>query len=289
MSRPLIVTHHAPDLDAIASTWLLKKFDNQHYGDAHVDFVDPGQTITEQQLKKLSFNPTQVTHVDTGLGEFDHHQPEKARLGTSATELVYQHLCQIHPELKEDKALQEIVKYTTEIDNFQEIHWDNPADPRHNFLIDQLINGLESEQLHNDESLLNFGFQCLNGAYHSLNLHYKAVDIIQEKGQKIELKEGQGLAIETSNDDTLKLAQKMGCVLAVKKDPRSGNIRIKARPDSDIEFKPLHQAILEIDQVGNWFYHNSGKMLLNGSNKKKQAASPLSLQQVVNLIIEIYG
>lgn len=289
MIRPLIVTHHAPDLDAITSVWLLKKFDNQHYGDAHVAFVDPGDEITQEQLQELDFTPQPITHVDTGMGEFDHHQPEKARLQTCASELVYQYLCQVHPEYREDPALKAIVEFTNQVDNFQEIYWDQPNDIRYQFLINELISGLEAEQLHNDESLLNFGFACLTGAYHTLTSHFKAQQVIKEKGREFQLQAGKAMALSTRNDNTLKMAQKMGYVLVVKKDPKSGNIRIKARPDADLDLKALHEAILEMDHVGNWYYHNSGKMLLNGSTKKEQQASPLTLEQVVKLITQIYG
>ena len=34
MERQLIVSHHAPDLDAIGSTWILKRFDAKKYASA---------------------------------------------------------------------------------------------------------------------------------------------------------------------------------------------------------------------------------------------------------------
>ena len=50
--RKLIVTHHAPDLDAISSVWLLKRFDTQRYGTAKVAFVDPGKTISLEEAEQ---------------------------------------------------------------------------------------------------------------------------------------------------------------------------------------------------------------------------------------------
>ncbi len=39
---PLIVTHLAPDLDAIASVWLLTRFDAQHFAGSRLAFVSAG-------------------------------------------------------------------------------------------------------------------------------------------------------------------------------------------------------------------------------------------------------
>jgi len=288
--RNLIVTHHAPDLDAITSVWLLKKWAGQDYADAQVAFVNPGATISDLELEALGFTPAKITHVDTGLGEFDHHQAEKVGLEYCASSLVHDYLCQLHPELKNDLALQEIVKFVLQIDHFREIDWPNPSDLKYEFMIHEIIAGLEAEQLHDDDSQLHFGMTCLDGIYHALKNRLEAEQKIKEKGIFFKIKAGRAMAIATGNDDTLKLAQLTGCVLAIKKDSHSGNIRIKARPDADLDLKALHEAILERDQVGDWFYHNSGKMLLNGSRKKAHtSASPLALKELISLVKKIYG
>ena len=76
MSR-IIVTHHAPDLDAISAVWLLKIFDAQHYADAKVVFVNPGDTLSSAEMDNLNVEESDVIHVDTGQGTYDHHQPER--------------------------------------------------------------------------------------------------------------------------------------------------------------------------------------------------------------------
>ncbi len=104
-SRKLIVTHHAPDLDAITSVWLLKRFDSQKYADAKVAFVNPGDTISlEEAEKEFNCQLHEVTHVDTGLGEFDHHQPERASRDVCAATLVFDYLKEVRPEIINDKA-----------------------------------------------------------------------------------------------------------------------------------------------------------------------------------------
>ncbi|MBT3249227.1 MAG: hypothetical protein HN846_02190 [Candidatus Pacebacteria bacterium] len=290
MNRKLIVTHHAPDLDAIGASWLLKTFDAQHYGNAKFAFVNPGSTIKSSEVEKLEIDTDDVTHVDTGLGKFDHHQPERGHDHSSAASLVFEYLCQIHPDLEDDHALDILVDFITEIDHFGEIYWPEADHDRYNFMLHEIIRGLEFVGIHNDESQLHFGFTCLDGIYSALKQHVKAKDILKNKAEYFQTKLGKCMAVETKNDDTLKLAQKYGAVIAIRKDSSGGHIRIKARPDAELDLKDLADEIKLIDSTGTWYYHPSGKMLINGSRKhRQQKASPLSLEQVIELVKKVYG
>ena len=289
MKRKLIVTHHAPDLDAIGSVWLLRKFSAQQYGNAKVAFVNPGSRIDDYAVEQLGIEFHDVTHVDTGLGEFDHHQPERASTAICAASLVHEHLLQIHPELEDDQALHIITTFITEIDHFGEIFWEDAGSYRYSFMIHELIRGSQFTDLHDDESQLNFGMQCLDFAYATLTQQIRANEIINEKGIPFTLQGERCLAIETRNDDTIKSAQKQGYSLVVKKDPKLGTIRIKARPDSEFDLTEVYQRIIQKDTVGNWFLHGSKKMLLNGSIKNQnQQPSPLTIDEVVTLLKESY-
>lgn len=282
MTKRLIVTHHAPDSDAIGATWLLKRFDAQHYATAQVAFTDPGTTIHPSEAERLGFQMHQVTHVDTGLGEFDHHQPDRGQQRICATSLVYDYLCKLHPELKQDQALQAIVAFVTDDDHFGEVDWPEPGALRYSFMLPSLLHGFESVDPHNDESQLHFGFTCFDCAYASLKENIQAQEAINQDGQPFFLGDLRCLAIETKNDSVMKVAQKLGYVLVIRKDPSSGEVRIKARPDAPLELRPLADQILALDQVGTWYYHPSGKMLLNGSRKQRhQRPTKLSLRQVV--------
>ncbi len=287
MNKRLIVTHHAPDCDAIGSTWMLKRFDAQHYATAQVAFTDPGTTIHPSEAERLGFQMHEVTHVDTGLGEFDHHQPDRGQLRICATSLVYDYVCKIHPELKNDQALQEIVKFVTDDDHFGEVDWPEPDALRYSFMLPSLLHGFESVDPHNDESQMHFGFTCFDCAYASLKETIQAKEVVEKDGQTFQIGQLKCLAIESKNDTVMKYAQKMGYSLVVRKDPTSGEVRIKARPDSSVELKPLSEAILKVDTIGTWYYHPSGKMLLNGSRKQRhQRPTKLSLQEVVALAQE---
>ncbi len=288
MVKHLIVTHHAPDLDAIGAVWLLKRFDAQHFADAQLSFVDPGNTIHPSEAEKLGFQMHEVTHVDTGQGEFDHHQAERGHLRICASSLVFDHICQLHPEEKENEALKYLVNFITEIDHFGEINWPEANSPRYCFMIHELLEGFEGVDPHDDDSQLNFGMRCLDCAYSSLRDNFHAEAVLKE-GQDFSLAQGKSLAIETRDDHIIKYAQKKGYVLVIRRDPKLGEMRIKARPDVDLDLKPLAEAIQAIDHKGTWYYHPSGKMLLNGSKKHRhQRPTTLSIQQVVELVKGIY-
>ena len=289
-SRPLIVTHHAPDLDAVTATWLLKRFDAPHFADSKIGFVNPGEKMDLSDAEELGSQLHEIVYVDTGYGKFDHHQPNKALQKICAASLVFDYICEQHPDKKTDQALQTIVKFANQIDHFEEITWPEPESERNLFMIQELIRGHEYTDPHNDDSQMHFGFQCLDNVYATLTQHYKALDIIHSKGQVIPLKEGQALVLLTRNDDTLKVAQKQGYLMVARKDPKLGHIRIKVRPDSLLDLTTLYKRILEVDKKGTWFLHGSGKMLLNGSTKNRdQKPSPLTLEQIIVLIKETYG
>lgn len=290
MKYQLLVTHHAPDLDAIGAVWMLKRFDTQHYGEARIQYVNPGASLSTQEILNMGYEPHLTTHVDTGLGEFDHHQPERGNEYLSATSLTYEYVCQLHPELQEDAALNSISHFITEIDHFGEIDWPDSGHERYSFMLHELLRGGESTDHFNDDSQLNYGMLSLDMAYAGLRQRFSAERELRSADQRFELPFGAALAILTSNDDTIKLAQKQGIMLVIKKDPILGNIRIKLRPDAPVTLEKLSVAIQQADPHGTWYYHPGGKMLINGSQKhRNQTASSLSLQQVVALVQEIYG
>src|SRR3989344_8330959 len=67
-----IVTHMAPDVDAITSVWLLKRF-LSGWNEAQVKFVPAGKTLDNQ----IADSDPEIWHVDTGMGILDHHQTDE--------------------------------------------------------------------------------------------------------------------------------------------------------------------------------------------------------------------
>lgn len=286
----LLVTHLAPDLDAIGSLWMLKRFDERNYADAKLAFVNPGETLDLRVAADQGFSAEDVVHTDTGLGTFDHHQPERGMKRICATSLVYDYICDIHPEFKKDKALSYISEYVTAIDHFEENAWEEADHFKFTFLLQNIIDGLRLVGLHDDHSMCHFGFTCFDGVYASLKEQIGAEEAIEEKGRSFETKWGRALAIESANDETIKLGQKQGFVLVVRKDPGKGNIRIKAVPDKGIDLTSISEAIKKKDAVGTWYFHPAKTMLLNGSSKSNnQTPSPLSLDEVVSIVKQVVG
>ncbi len=269
---------------------MLKRFDERTYADAKLAFVNPGETIDLRSAADSGFSPEDVTHVDTGLGIFDHHQSERGMKRVCATSLVYDYICTIHPEYTHDKALSYVSEYVTAIDHFEENWWEHADDLKNKFLLQNILDGVKLVGMHDDEALTHFGLTCFDGVYAALKEQIGAQEAIEEKGKMFVTKWGNALAIESANDEVIKLAQMQGFVMVIRKDPGRGNIRIKAVPGKDIDLTEVAQAIKKADTVGTWYFHPAKTMLLNGSSKSNsQLPSPLSLDETVSLVKSVVG
>lgn len=284
----LIVTHQNPDLDAIAATWLFHRFAGGEYTEAPVVFVPAGNKLEPAQASQFGAGEKDVVHVDTGLGDYDHHQPERAKQPVCATSLVFLWLGSWQHDKLDNQSLRIVVDYVNQIDHFAECYWPEAEDWRYEFLLENLLIGYRAEMGKDDGELLRFGEQLLDAVYAKLRQETRALAIIQEKGQSFNFGSWRGMAIATSNNNVEKRAQKMGYELVVRKDESMGSVRIKATPHSNIDLSPVYQRILEVDRVGTWYLHGSGRMLLNGTSKNNtQIPTGLSLVQVVKIIQDV--
>jgi hypothetical protein len=282
--RPVIVTHQGPDLDAIAAVWLLKRFMTATWGEARVEFVSAGQQLSAEKKAELGVSNDQIIHVDTGMGEFDHHQPERGGKRVCATSLVFDLIASRQLDKKSNAALRYLVEYVTQIDHFEDCYWPDAANNRYQLMIHNLIAGAEQTDVYDDSRLLQFGFDMLDAAYAKLRAEVKADEIIAKKGQHFTVGGWNAVAVASSSSDVEKRAQKLGIDLVVRKDEATGAVRIKATPRSGIDLTPVYNTILAKDPVGTWFLHNSTRMLLNGSRKADQNPTPLSLVEVVKIV-----
>ena len=83
--------------------------------------------------------------------------------------------------------------------------------------------------------------------------------------------------------------QKQGYVIAVRKDPRRGYVRIKSLPGRKIDLTPVYDRLLMEDKEASWFLHSSRAMVLNGSTKNpKMRPSTLSLSRIMEIIEELF-
>jgi len=272
----IIVTHLSPDLDAIAAAWLIKKY-LTGWDSAQIKFVPSGTTLDDQ----LPDSNKNVIHVDTGFGKFDHHQTDDY---TSATKLVFKYL--ISKDLisaKGIKAIEKIVEYVNSTDHFAEVFYSEPDLDRYDFMIRQLVDGLKV--INRDETkLMENIFLLLEAALIVFRNKVNAEEEIKN-GFVFKSYLGKSLAVETKNEETVKLALKKGFFLVVRRHPDKGFTRIKTLPDKKLSLRPVYESILKIDKKGSWFFHISGHMLLNGSSgNPKLIPTPLSLNKIVEII-----
>ena len=271
-----IVTHLSPDLDAIASVWLIKKY-LPNWNDAQVKFVPSGTTLDNQSPD----SDKDVIHVDTGLGKFDHHQTNDY---TSATKLVYKYLIgRDYIEEKEIKPLEKIIEYVNSTDHFAEVFYSDPEADRYDFMIRQLVDGLKV--INRDEAkLMEIIFLLLESA---LIVFKNKVNAEEEINQGFVFKSylGRSLAIESKNEEAVKLALKKGFTLVIRRHPEVGFTRIKTIPEKKYSLRPIYEKILEVDKKGSWFFHISGHMLLNGSSgNPKLIPTTLSINKIIEIV-----
>lgn len=280
MSKTL-VTHRHPDLDAIMSLWLMVRFDQSRYGDAELVFIPASTTYRNEPVDSNEA----VIHTDVGMGKYDHHQ--EGRFGTCASELVWKELVSQGLILPSDEAVKMMVEHAKSIDLFEDCFWEEAKLPRFEFTLSEIIPALHRLQIFDDEAVARMIFVQFDGVYQKLKDWYKAKQEI-EGGVEFESIWGKGIAVEAGSDDVHKVAQRMGYKIVVVGDPGTGYLGIKTVPAADRSLKPLYDKIVALDGTEKWFFHNSGQMVLHGSDKgPRQSPSKLSVEKILDLIGEI--
>lgn len=292
----LIITHKSPDWDAITSVWLLVRF-YQGWEDAKIDFVPAGgrlmPLVGRDVIEKR--NSDEIIHVDTGLGLLDHHQTDDKNVcGASLTWDFVQTSKQDrgeHWEVKKE-AISRMVKLIVDLDHFREVFWPDAGSDYHEFHLFGLLEGLKLMKPDEDMTYMNSGLEWLDMQLHNFENRIWAEKEIKDHGQEFATQYGKGLAVETVNGSVLKLAQKMGYMVVVRKEPRHGNVQIKARPQQDkekqIDLTLAYEKLSKMDPKATWFLHVSKKMLLNGSSKNPtMVPTALTLDQVINVVKEL--
>ena len=274
-----LVTHRSPDLDAITSLWLIVR---NHHGweQPHFEFVLAGKTLNDADPD----DDRDIIHVDTGLGQFDHHQLEER---TSASRRILDFLKEKGNLRKSNiEALDRIVDVVTLYDNFGEAKFHEPESDIYNFSLSEVINGLKA-MLQDDLKTVEMTFPFLDGLLYNMKNKIGAkIDL--KMGLSIQTSFGKSLFLETSNDEAMKLALKIGYTFVVRKDPDRGYVRIKTFPEPEYDLTKLYEKILEVDKEGSWFLHQSKNMLLNGSSKNlDMKASPLTLARLIEIMKEM--
>lgn len=275
----ILVTHRSPDLDAIASLWLITRF-YQGWEHPQFEFVSAGQTLNNEDPD----DNKDIIHVDTGLGKFDHHQLAER---TSAARRILDFLKEEeHLRRSNIEPLDRIVDIVTLYDNFGEAGFADPLSDIYNFSLSELINGLKAFY-QDDKKTVEAFLPMFDGLLYNIKNKIGAEkDLTMGLTQQTPF--GKTLFIETSNDESMKLALKGGYTLVVRKDPDRGFVRIKTYPDPKYDLSKLYEKIKKVDHEGSWFLHSSKNMLLNGSSKNlDMKASPLTLARLIEIIKEM--
>lgn len=269
-----IVTHIGPDLDAITSIWLAKTF-LPAWEEASFAFVPAGSTLGG---KPPDDNP-EILHVDTGFGRFDHHQ---SNADTCASMLVYE---EVKKTRGADLALERLVAVVNEIDHFREVFFPNPTSDVWDLSIVNQIDGWRLIYPDNPLIYVDLTMKGLDAIYKTFQNKVWAEKELKEKGIEFETKWGKGIGVETTNDEVVHLAQKMGYAVAVRKDPKKGYLRIKTLPKDDIDLSAVYNRLKSEEPEATWFLHASHHMVLNGSSKNpNMKPTKKSLVEIIDVL-----
>ncbi len=283
-----IVTHFAPDVDAVSSVWLLKRF-LPGWSEAKVEYVPAGKTLNGEIVD----SDPDILHVDTGMGKLDHHQTGEDTCAARRTLDFVAKSQNPNSKLQKngsyhnfsEEALERLVEVVNDIDHFREVYFPNPERDFYDFNLVAILDGLKLLYSPDNDLILEAGLICMDGIYKTFQNKVWAERELKEKGVPFKTRWGKGVGIETVNDEAVRLAQKTGYVVAVRKDPKKEFVRIKALPESGADLTNCYHKLKKLDPKATWFLHAGKKMLLNGSVKNPESIpSRLTLKEIVDVL-----
>jgi hypothetical protein len=198
-----------------------------------------------------------------------------------------EHFTPVHKE-----AVTRLVAVIVDTDHFKEVFWKDAAEDYQELNFLGILDGLKQIKQNQDQKFVDFGIVCLDALTAQFENRIWAEKEIKEKGIKFETRYGSGIGFETLNDTVLKLSQKMGYRIVLRKDPRKKYVRIKTLPaqgtDRGVDLTLAYEQLRKIDPDATWFLHISKKMLLNGTPKNpKMRPTKLSLQEIIKVLEKI--
>ena len=275
-SMKKVITHINPDLDAVTSVWLIKRF-LPDWEKAAVNFAPAGR------VERPDVDP-EILYVDTGLGKLDHHRTGEY---LSAAQLCFDFLKkqrkgkQLSP--LEEKALGELVAVVTEIDNARDLSWEEVGQDRYQFYLHTLIEGLRG-LAKSDPEVIDLGMVLLDAVLLNFKNKIRADEELT-KGIVFQSQWGKAIGLLSGNQQTIWRGEAHGYVLVVKKDPEEGGVRIYSRYDSQVDLTEAYHQVRKMDPDSDWFLHASKKLLLNqASAKPDMKATKLSLEEIIKIL-----
>lgn len=274
----IVVTHINPDLDAIFSVWLIKRF-LPGWEKAEVKFVPAGQTYEG----KPPDSDSNILHCDTGGGKFDHHQTKDF---VCAASLVWQEILSQNPKIKngQKEAIKRMVKIVNEVDHARFLAWPEPTSDCWDFCFHQALGGMVGSFNDEPEKIIEHSLPVIDGIFRIFSEKVEAEEILKN-GLEFKTKWGKGIAMETDNAEATYLALKLGCALVVRKKPKTGHLGLYGNWQNGVNLYRVYQILKRKDPKADWFYHKSGCMVLNGSTSNpKMKATKLSLEEVIEIL-----
>ncbi len=271
-----IVTHLSPDLDAVTAVWLVKTY-FPGWEEAEIAFVPVESTLNNLPPD----DDKNIIHVDTGGGKYDHHGTSKK---TSASRLVFEQLLEYDCVKKKDRlAIERIVEYVTFIDNFQEVELPEADADIYDFCPHQLIFSIRS-LIPDDHKLTEFFTHILVAMLSAMKTKISAEEDIAA-GMVFESKWGKTIAMESKNEEAVKLALKKNFMVALRKDPQRGFLKIKINPFIKENMSALFEILIKRDPNAHWSLQGNGHIIINGSSRKPNSvATKLTLNDVIEII-----
>lgn len=273
----LLVTHSSPDFDGIPAIWLFRKF-HPDFVDAQVAFVPAGSTYNNEPVDSKS----DIVHVDTGMGRFDHHQTSEFTCGA---QLVYEYLVKEGYIEGKDEAMKRLIKILTELDHgYDSYKWPDPANDRNEFFVHNVLVGLKISDPKRDEKYVEWVSLCVDAIYKLLQNKVNAEREV-ERGTKFKTRWGEGVGVESVNDAVLDVAIKGGYALVARKDPSRGFLRITGSNSHKVDLTKAYEAFKNKDPEATWFLHASKVLLRNGSSRNPtMKATRLTIKEAVEIL-----
>ena len=275
-----IVTHINPDLDAVASVWLIKRF-LPDWEEAEIGFVSASASLEKQDGVD---SDSDVLWVDVGRGKLDHHHTGEY---FSAAKLCWDYIKKERKGQKlsplEEKALTELVEVVTQVDNARDLYWKEVNKSRYRLYLHTLVDGLRKLG-ETDQEVMSFGLRALDAALVNLKNKIRAEEELKE-GLIFQTPWGKAIAVESGNKHVLWVGEIQGHVLVIKKDPESGGVRMYARPDSKVDLTKAYNKFKELDPESDWFLHATKRLLLNESRvNPNMRPTKLSLKEIIEVL-----
>lgn len=275
-----IITHINPDLDAVASVWLIKSF-LPNWEKAEIGFV---QATSSTAADFGADNDSEVLMTDVNRGKLDHHQTGEY---LSAARLCWEYI-KVNRKGQalnslEEQAIEELVEVVTQVDNARDLNWEEISQSRYQFYLHILIDGLRGIAF-SDQQVMEFGFQALDAVLLNLKSKIKAEEELKT-GMEFQTRWGKAIAVESGNKQVLWRGEALGFVIVVKKDPDTGGVQIYSRSDSAVDLTAAHNKFKEMNPQSDWFLHATKKLLLNQSSvNPNMRPTKLSLAQMIEVL-----